>query len=380
MTSRTPSDPLKKCRGLWQHISTRSRAPHKHSTAAGILAVSKPILAFSPSQLHLAPIPRESSVVSVYRNTSDTAQAFLPPVQAVADVIPGVGGIIKGVIGGILSTLQLVDRYIRNKDDMEELTQRLHRLLRLIDDAPVARTTSEETMRQWLLSALETDQSQLDIMEKRIRGSPSLTQDIAGCVTRIHNHLSQYTAFSVMNLQNDMYEVKTSMEKMVESHARQIQAFDSFMATGGAGRLPAGISRGHAVLIDATGREHVMLLEQCRYFDQLDAMLCAMLFQCRPDEAEIQRWYIERKQYDFVIDDGTDVIQLTRESDIWSHLESGTRIVMRVIIEEEVAPTMTAIYKCPCGTPNTVTVSVEDLTAALQCGFTITWLAFSSIS
>jgi hypothetical protein len=70
-----------------------------------------------------------------------------------------------------------------------------------------------------------------------------------------------------MNLQNDMYEVKTSMEKMVESHARQIQAFDSFMATGGAGRLPAGISRGHAVLIDATGREHVMLLEQCRYFD-----------------------------------------------------------------------------------------------------------------
>jgi hypothetical protein len=34
---------------------------------------------------------------------------------------------------------------------MEELTQRLHRLLRLIDDAPVARTTSEETMRQWLL-------------------------------------------------------------------------------------------------------------------------------------------------------------------------------------------------------------------------------------
>jgi hypothetical protein len=109
MTSRTPSDPLKKCRGLWQHISTRSRAPHKHSTAAGILAVSKPILAFSPSQLHLAPIPRESSVVSVYRNTSDTAQAFLPPVQAVADVIPGVGGVIKGVIGGILSTLQLVD-------------------------------------------------------------------------------------------------------------------------------------------------------------------------------------------------------------------------------------------------------------------------------
>ena len=71
--------------------------------------MSKPILAFGPSQLRAAPIPRESSVFSVYRNTSDTAQTFLRPVQVVADVIPGVGGIIRGVIGGMLNTLQLVD-------------------------------------------------------------------------------------------------------------------------------------------------------------------------------------------------------------------------------------------------------------------------------
>ena len=90
-------------------ISAPRRALHNHSSAAGILAVSKPILAFSPSQLRSVPIPRESTVVSVYRHTSDIAQTFLPPVQAVADVIPGVGGIIKGVIGGMLSTLQLVD-------------------------------------------------------------------------------------------------------------------------------------------------------------------------------------------------------------------------------------------------------------------------------
>ena len=104
-------------------------------------------------------------------------------------------------------------------------------------------------------------------------------------------------------------------------------------------------------------------------------MLRASLFQCRPDQAQIQRWYIERKQYDFVIDVGTNVIQLTRESDIWSKLESGTRIVMRVIIEEVVDYNVTATYKCPCGTPNTV--SIWDLTAALRRGFTITWLVFS---
>ena len=70
-----------------------------------------------------------------------------------------------------------------------------------------------------------------------------------------------------MNLQNDLYEVKKSMDVIVESHARQIQSFDNFLAIGGTGQLPAGISCGHVILIDATGREHPMLLEQCRHLD-----------------------------------------------------------------------------------------------------------------
>ena len=64
-----------------------------------------------------------------------------------------------------------------------------------------------------------------------------------------------------MSLQNDLYEVKKSMDKIVESHARQIQV------TGGTGQLTAGISRGHVILIDATGREHSMFLEQCQHLD-----------------------------------------------------------------------------------------------------------------
>ena len=80
-----------------------------HSTAAGVLAVSRPILAFAPLPLPV-PSPPESTVAStIGRNASDAAQTFLPPIQAVADAIPGVGGIIKGVIGGMLSTLQLMD-------------------------------------------------------------------------------------------------------------------------------------------------------------------------------------------------------------------------------------------------------------------------------
>lgn len=108
-------------------------------------------------------------------------------------------------------------------------------------------------------------------------------------------------------------------------------------------------------------------------------MLHASLYQCKPGEAEIQRWYIERKQYDFVIYDSieTDVIQLTRESDIWEKLEPGTKIVMRVITEETVADKMTATYMCPCGTPNGVNVSLDDLAVALQRGCTITWYVLS---
>ena len=69
------------------------------------------VQANSPSQLvPSAPSPQESTAIStIYRNTSDAAQAFLPSVQAVAGVVPGVGSIINGAIGGTLSVLQLVD-------------------------------------------------------------------------------------------------------------------------------------------------------------------------------------------------------------------------------------------------------------------------------
>lgn len=105
MPSYSPSDFLKKLRSLKQQTSSK-RALHHHSTATGVLVVSGPVLACGSFQ----PPRQEQTVISaIYRNTSDAAQTFLPPVQAVADMIPGVGGIIKGAIGGILSSLQLVD-------------------------------------------------------------------------------------------------------------------------------------------------------------------------------------------------------------------------------------------------------------------------------
>lgn len=107
MVSLSLNDLFKRFRGGRKKTPVH-HAVQNHSTATGILAVSKPILGFRSFQPS-SPNPPRSSVVSVYRNTSDAAQTFLPPVQAVAGAIPGVGGIIKAVIGGMLSTLQLVD-------------------------------------------------------------------------------------------------------------------------------------------------------------------------------------------------------------------------------------------------------------------------------
>ena len=111
MPSYSLGDSLEKFRGLWKKPTTCTHvALQSHSVATGILAVSRPIIAFGPSQLPSVGAPQESPVIStIYRNASDAAQTFLPPVQAVAGVVPGVGGIIKGVVGGMLSILQLVD-------------------------------------------------------------------------------------------------------------------------------------------------------------------------------------------------------------------------------------------------------------------------------
>ena len=66
-----------------------------------------------------------------------------------------------------------------------------------------------------------------------------------------------------MQLRNDVSETKTS----IECYSRQMRLIENSVATGSAGRLPTAISCGYAILVDATGREHTMLLDQCRHFD-----------------------------------------------------------------------------------------------------------------
>jgi hypothetical protein len=50
-------------------------------------------------------------------------------------------------------------------------------------------------------------------------------------------------------------------------------------------------------------------------------------------EAQIQRRYIEKGEYDLCIDEGMLVTPLTCHK--WSSLEAGTKIVMRVTIKQQ---------------------------------------------
>jgi len=74
-----------------------------------------------------------------------------------------------------------------------------------------------------------------------------------------------------------------------------------------------------------------------------------VLFTPNTDKACIQRRYFEQGQYDLCIDQGTQVTELTSETDEWSMIEAGTKVVMRVIIDKDVDSAFTAIYCDACG-------------------------------
>ena len=76
-----------------------------------------------------------------------------------------------------------------------------------------------------------------------------------------------------------------------------------------------------------------------------------VLFQRDAIEAQIQRRYIERGEYDLCIDEGTQVTPLTSYE--CSSIEAGTKIVMRVTIEQETTSLSEVDYKCRfCGAVN----------------------------
>ena len=74
-----------------------------------------------------------------------------------------------------------------------------------------------------------------------------------------------------------------------------------------------------------------------------------VLFTSNTDKACFQRRYLEQGQYDLCIDQGTQVIELTSETDEWSMIEAGTKVVMRVIVDKHLYSASAAIKCDACG-------------------------------
>ncbi|KAI6155948.1 hypothetical protein BKA82DRAFT_245764 [Pisolithus tinctorius] len=271
----------------------------------------------------------------------------LPVVQEVAGVIPIAGAPLKAAIGGLLAVLQLIDRCTQNTN------------------APTAQTPDEEDRRKRLIKMLEDTTSTLGEMRSVMRGSPALAQEIAGCSSKIDEYIGETTLVYLMQQQTDITTI-------MHTQQTQFQSIMQVLKTLYSRQLPTDITSATVTMVDATGREHRMLLDQCSSFDRLVTFLPGILHQCRPDEAEIQQWYIDQGQYDIVIDDGTNVTQLTRESDVWSTIQPGTKMVMR-IITAEVVRSFSARCRCRCGKWNDIKVDGATLVDALVHGCTITW-------
>jgi hypothetical protein len=96
-----------------------------------------------------------------------------------------------------------------------------------------------------------------------------------------------------------------------------------------------------------------------------------VLFKCNSIEAQIQRRYMESGQYDLCIDEGTQVTQLTCKE--WSKLEAGTKVVMRIIIQEQTTSSSGVSYKCPCGAVNALGVGSIMYSFQRQAGCSMDW-------
>ncbi|KIJ67385.1 hypothetical protein HYDPIDRAFT_166008 [Hydnomerulius pinastri MD-312] len=330
---------------------------HLNSSSSSVTAVSAggnhptPVLANASSI-------QASLRVPLAREVSDMAQVALPVLQSVAGVIPIAGAPLGAAIGGCLTALQTIDKYIQNKDDLHRLTRRLYHLYCSLNNSPATESGPEQSRRDLLISTLEECSDRLTKLRTRNLASTSAAQEILGYFNEINYALQAYMTSSQTDVQSRIENMHSRMENMqacmVNVQART-EYFESFAREFAQRHLPQSVTLIYVKLVDATGREHRILPDQCIDFQQLSDMLCVVLRNCSPDEARVQRQYIEQQQYDFCIDKGQTVTPLLEGGEAWASIEPGTTIVVRVVFESYYWYSFRELHCCPfCEVENSV--------------------------
>ncbi|KAH0828824.1 hypothetical protein J3R83DRAFT_3293 [Lanmaoa asiatica] len=141
-------------------------------------------------------------------------------------------------------------------------------------------------------------------------------------------------------------QIMNKLDRLIQLHVTKIE-----------GRTPAASPTAMQVLqfvtlVDATGREHPIFMECCTSFQQLQAMVKVVLRnKCR--DTLVQKRYFEAGLYDLSIDKGAQVVQVTGEASRWPSIDAGTKLIMRVIFQQN--QRSCKLYKCHlCGGLNKI--------------------------
>ncbi|KAG2117552.1 hypothetical protein BD769DRAFT_1672593 [Suillus cothurnatus] len=303
---------------------------------------------------------RYSGGVSLAREASDMAQVALPFVQAISGAIPLVGAPMQAAIGGLLTGLQTIDRHRQNKAGLDSLILRLNRLSLDLCNAPPAWDPVEQYRRDSFVRMLQDTSARVTALREHCLASTSVTQAIAGCFAEIDRYLADYLVWSSqIQSQRDTHEALAILRKEKEDRQKFLVLIESMVMRGQSSMGPSAAHlAGTVTLVDATGHHHAISVNFCTSYQQLNDML-PVLFKRDAIEAQIQRRYIEEGKYDLCIDEGTQVTTLT--SDKWSSIEPGTKLVMRVTIQQKTRSGVDVDYKCHfCGAVNRLGIrSVE---------------------
>ncbi|KAG1811849.1 uncharacterized protein BJ212DRAFT_496945 [Suillus subaureus] len=247
---------------------------------------------------------------------------------------------------------------------IRSLALRLDRLRLDLYYAPRARDHRERSRREILIGMLLDTSATLTELRKRSLAYPSVTQDIAGCFTKIDRYLADYLLSSQMQSGGDVHEVLTILQRQQEILMRIESAF--FPGQPSVGPV---VTLGFVTLVDATGRLHPIPMDVCDSFERFNEML-QLLLKHDSVEARIQRWYMEQGQYDLCMDDDKQVTQLTSYQ--WPSIEAGTKIIMRVVIEQQTPSYSEVSYRCPfCGDVNRLDIGPVIYSLERQAGCSI---------
>jgi len=257
----------------------------------------------------------------------------LPVVTPLVGLIPVAGPALSAVLGSGLEILKLFQQYRQNNEFIKDLVTHLSKLKDEVSKKPNACCEAIKILRDCLVKDLDVPVTKLnrlrDKLESKTRGilqSGYVKETIDECLKAMNKAIMSYVWGRLDHAEHELAKTKEAVQIL------------QYKITG-------------IFFTDATGCLHTI---NAWDMSSSEAILKIMkkLFKGESAEARIQRLCMEQDMYDmYIIEESGQVGRIVANEDL-TDLEPGTRVMMRVIIEE-VPTTDAQKYLCPfCRTWN----------------------------